>query len=145
MSDLTRIIERVAIVVDDLSSTIEFYKNFLGFKLEKQYCNQEMGIRAAVLVRKTSRVELFEYNSEQIQVVKKSLSKKQLRKSSLGRGLRKITFKAGPLQKTGLKLSKQVMSKPKKNVKAFQDPNGFILEEIFEKKQKKVKLQRNRN
>lgn len=145
MPDLTRIIERVAIVVDDLASTIEFYKNYLGFQLEKQYCNQEMGIRAAVMVRKTSRIELFEYDSEQIQTVQKSLSKKQLRNASLEKGLRKITFRTGPLQKTRLKNSKTPVNQTKKSLKSFQDPNGFILEEISDKKQKKSKLQKNRN
>lgn len=146
MSNLPGIIERIAIVVDDLSSTIEFYRNYLGFALEKQYCNQELGIRAAVLVRRTSRIELFEYSSDEEFGLKISSSKKRiLRNRSIEKGIRKITFRSGPLQKARVKSKNIPKAKKMSANRVFQDPNGFILEEISEKKSPRPKSLKNKN
>lgn len=144
MPNLPAIIERIAIVVDDLSSTIEFYKTYLGFSVEKQYCNQELGIKAAVLVRKTSRIELFEYSNDEDFATHNSVRKRKIKKASKEIGIRKIIFRAGNLQKTRVK-EKSTSSNKKASPKIFQDPNGFILEEISEKKSVKNKSDKNRN
>lgn len=144
MQNFPAIIERIAIVVDDLSSTIDFYKTYLGFTLEKQYCNQELGIKAAVLVRKSSRIELFEYSNDDDFAPLKPERKRKIKRASREIGIQKIIFRAGNLQKTKVKL-KPTGAQKKVSPKIFQDPNGYILEEISEKKSVKNKSDKNRN
>lgn len=142
MPNLIGIIERVAIVVDDLSSTIEFYKKYLGFEIEKQFHNHELGIKAAILVRKNSRIELFEYSKDTRETeVKRVVKRSKLKKVSFEKGIHKITFRSGTLQTPRTKRRTINALPSKNNMNVFYDPNGFILEEISDRKSKRIKSQ----
>lgn len=131
-------IDHVAIVVENLRRTVRFYEKFFGFKIEREFGNKELGVRAIVLKRKGSRLELFEYRSDKPQYAKRrsEVHGAKVPKNYFEPGIRHIAFRTrkfkgavGTLQRMGL----NPWIKPKKgysgdSITFVQDPNGILLE-----------------
>lgn len=131
-------IDHIAIVVANLKKTISFYKKYLGFEVERSFGNQDLGVKAVVLKRKSSRIELFEYSGAKATYAKRirQVHGAKVPKEYFEPGIRHIAFRTSKfdgavksLQKRGLK----AWVKPKKgysgdSITFFQDPNGILLE-----------------
>ena len=131
-------IDHVAIVVDDLKKTVSFYEKILGFKLERQFGNPELGVQAIVLKRGSSRIELFEYRNEKPTFAKRrrEVHGARVKKSYFEPGIRHIAFRTDQFEKAVTGLKKNGINpwiRPKKgysgdSITFFQDPNGILLE-----------------
>ena len=145
-------IDHVAIVVDSMKKTVNFYEKYLGFKIEREFGNKELGVRAIVLKRKNSRLELFEYKDSKPQYAKRicKVHGAKVPKSYFQPGIRHIAFRTGrfhsavsALKESGIK----PWIKPKTgysgdSITFFQDPNGILLEVVSplgRRKKKSVK------
>lgn len=131
-------IDHIAIVVASMKDSISFYKKYLGFKVERSFGNKELGVKAVVLKRKSSRIELFEYSS-----AKKTYAKRicevhgaKVPKEYFEPGIRHIAFRTSQFDSAVKNLKKRGLKawiKPKKgysgdSITFFQDPNGILLE-----------------
>lgn len=131
-------IDHVAIVVDDMKKSVRFYERFLGFKIEREFGNPELGVRAIVLKRKSSRLELFEYRSDKPQFAKRrsEVHGAKVPKNYFEPGIRHIAFRTSAFDgavKNLTTLGLKPWIKPKKgysgdSITFFQDPNGILLE-----------------
>lgn len=142
-------IDHIAIVVKNMKQTISFYKRNLGFQIEREFGNKELGIRAIVLKRKNSRIELFEYKNSKPGYAKniRMLHGNKVSKSYFEPGIKHIAFRTlkfnlavSGLKKNGIK----PWIKPKKgysgdSITFFQDPNGILLEVVSPLGRKKKK------
>src|SRR5687768_11199083 len=88
-------IDHVAIVVADLAKTVRFYKKYFGFAIEREFGNPELGVRAVVLKRKGSRLELFEYRNDKPQFAKRrsEVHGARVPKQYFEPGIRHIAFR----------------------------------------------------
>jgi len=131
-------IDHVAIVVANMKKSIHFYRKYFGFEVERSFGNKDLGVKATVLKRKTSRIELFEYSAAKPSYAKRirEIHGVKVSPEYFEPGLRHIAFRTNTfnnavkdLQKRGLK----ARIKPKKgysgdSITFFQDPNGILLE-----------------
>ena len=131
-------IDHIAIVVANMKQTINFYRQKLGFSVERRFGNPELGVKAVVLKRGTSRIELFEYDDK-----KPDYAKRQCRihgikvpRTYFEPGLRHIAFRThrfgGAVQELQRKGLAPVI-KPKTgysgdSITFFRDPNGILHE-----------------
>ncbi|MGZ3650211.1 MAG: VOC family protein [Bdellovibrionota bacterium] len=131
-------IDHVAIVVESMKRTIAFYTRNLGFKVERKFGNAALGVKAVVLKRGKSRIELFEYSD------KKPAYAKRIRRvhgakvpaAYFNPGIRHIAFRTNHFDGAVKELTKKGLSpviKPKTgysgdSITFFQDPNGIMLE-----------------
>lgn len=133
-------IDHVAIVVDNLRKTINFYKKYLGFKIEREFGNKELGVKAVVLKNKNSRIELFEYSDAKPQYAKniRQIHGAKVPKSYFEPGIRHIAFRTRSFDKAVNDMKKNGIKpwiKPKSgysgdSITFFQDPNGILLEVV---------------
>ncbi|MCO5142354.1 MAG: VOC family protein [Oligoflexia bacterium] len=133
-------IDHVAIVVKNLKKTISFYENYLGFKIEREFGNKELGVRAVVLKRKSSRIELFEYKNSKPTYAKNicQVHGAKVPKSYFEPGIKHIAFRTSKFDSAVEKMKKAGIKpwiKPKKgysgdSITFFQDPNGILLEVV---------------
>lgn len=145
-------IDHIAIVVKNMRATISFYQKNLGFFIEREFGNKELGIRAVVLKRKTSRIELFEYKSSKATYAKNicMLHGNKVPKSYFEPGIKHIAFRTAKFNRAVAGLQKRGLKpwiKPKTgysgdSITFFQDPSGILLEIVSPlgrklKKQKK--------
>lgn len=131
-------IDHVAIVVDDLSRTISFYRRKLGFAVERRFGNRALGVRAVVLKRGTSRIELFEYRDDKPTYAKRirEIHGMKVPKHYFEPGLRHIAFRTNRFEGAVKLLRKKGLApviKPKTgysgdSITFFEDPNGIMLE-----------------
>lgn len=131
-------IDHVAIVVLDMRSTIEFYRRKLGFRVERRFGNPDLGVRAVVMKRGTSRIELFEYRGDKATYAKRirRVHGMKVPRSYFEPGIRHIAFRTrkfrGAVRELGRKGVAPVIQ-PKKgysgdSITFFADPNGVMLE-----------------
>jgi catechol 2,3-dioxygenase-like lactoylglutathione lyase family enzyme len=142
-------IDHVAIVVKNMAQSIRFYSKHLGFAVEREFGNKELGIRAVVLKRKRSRIELFEYKSNKPGYAKniRRLHGAKVDKSYFEPGLKHIAFRTDKFRSVVASLEKSGVKpwiKPKKgysgdSITFFQDPNGILLEMVSPLGRKKKK------
>lgn len=133
-------IDHIAIVVKSLKQSVDFYKKYLGFKVEREFGNKELGIRAVVLKRKSSRIELFEYKNHKATYAKRrcEVHGAKVPKNYFEPGIRHIAFRTGKFEQAVLGLKKNGLKpwiKPKTgysgdSITFFQDPNGILLEVV---------------
>lgn len=131
-------IDHVAIVVENMPRTISWYQRKLGFKVERRFGNPELGVRAVVLKRGTSRIELFEYSDRSASFAKRKLEIHGMKvpRSYFEPGIRHIAFRTqsfGRAVKTLRQKGVDPVIKPKKgysgdSITFFRDPNGVMLE-----------------
>ncbi len=133
-------LDHVAIVVKDMAESVAFYEGHLGFRIEREFGNEELGIRAIVLKRGASRLELFEYRDDQPTFAKNicEVHGGKVPKSYFEPGIRHIAFRTDKfnaaveeLQQAGV----EPWIKPKKgysgdSITFFHDPNGILLEVV---------------
>jgi catechol 2,3-dioxygenase-like lactoylglutathione lyase family enzyme len=131
-------IDHVAIVVENLRQTVRFYEKYFGFKIEREFGNAALGVRAIVLKRKGSRLELFEYKNAKPTYAKRlsEVHGAKVPRNYFEPGIRHIAFRTrqfkgalNALQEMGL----NPWIKPKKGysgdaITFVQDPNGILLE-----------------
>ena len=133
-------IDHVAIVVTDLKKSVHFYERFLGFKIERQFGNKELGIKAIVLKRKSSRLELFHYRDDKPQYAKCMgiLHGAKINKDYFTPGIRHIAFRTKSFNKVVAGFKNKGIEpwiKPKTgysgdSITFIQDPNGILLEVV---------------
>jgi glyoxylase I family protein len=131
-------IDHVAIVVSDMRKTIRFYERCFGFAVERKFGNRELGVRAVVLKKGNSRIELFEYKDDKPQYAKRirQVHGAKVDKSYFDPGIRHIAFRTRQFDGAVAELRKLGMDpwiKPKKgysgdSITFIQDPNGILLE-----------------
>jgi len=131
-------IDHIAIVVKNLRATISFYKKHLGFEIEREFGNKELGIRAVVLKRKSSRIELFEYKNTKPHYAKNicEVHGAKVPKEYFNPGIRHIAFRTKKFSGAVRQLKEHGLNpwiKPKTgysgdSITFFQDPNGILLE-----------------
>lgn len=133
-------IDHVAIVVENMASTISFYKKCFGFRVERQFGNPSLGVKAVVLKKGHSRIELFHYRDDKPQFAKniRQIHGATVPKAYFNPGIRHIAFRTRQfdgavehLRKKGLK----PWIKPKTgysgdSITFFEDPNGIMLEVV---------------
>ncbi len=142
-------IDHVAIVVENLRQTVKFYERYFGFKIERQFGNTELGVKAIVLKRKGSRLELFEYRNDKPGFAKRrsEVHGAKVPRSYFEPGIRHIAFRTRKFK--GAVKTLQVMGlnpwiKPKKgysgdSITFVQDPNGILLEIVSPIRKRGVK------
>jgi catechol 2,3-dioxygenase-like lactoylglutathione lyase family enzyme len=145
-------IDHVAIVVANMKKSVAFYERYLGFKIEREFGNPELGVRAIVLKRKSSRLELFEYSNKKPQYAKRrsEVHGAKVPKNYFEPGIRHIAFRTSAFtgavdSLTSLGLKPWI--KPKKgysgdSITFFQDPNGILLEIVSPLGRKKSKAKK---
>lgn len=131
-------IDHVAIVVADMKKTVRFYEKFLGFRVERKFGNKDLGVRAIVLKRKSSRIELFEYSDEKPQYAKRrcEVHGAKVPRSYFEPGIRHIAFRTNKFRGAVDSLIENGIEpwiKPKRgysgdSITFFEDPNGILLE-----------------
>ncbi len=131
-------IDHVAIVVASMKQSIAFYERNLGFKIERKFGNAELGVKAVVLKRGTSRIELFEYSNAKPAYAKRirEIHGAKVPKNYFDPGIRHIAFRTNRFASAVKVLQKKGLSpviKPKTgysgdSITFFQDPNGIMLE-----------------
>jgi catechol 2,3-dioxygenase-like lactoylglutathione lyase family enzyme len=133
-------IDHVAIVVENMKRTVAFYRSKLGFRVERKFGNASLGVRAVVLKRGTSRIELFEYSAAKPGYAKRirEIHGMKVPKHYFEPGLRHIAFRTSRfdgavrvLRSRGI----EPVIKPKKgysgdSITFFEDPNGIMLEVV---------------
>ncbi|MGZ3710345.1 MAG: VOC family protein [Bdellovibrionota bacterium] len=145
-------IDHVAIVVENLRRTIHFYEKYFGFKIEREFGNRELGVRAVVLKRKGSRLELFEYRNDKPTFAKRirEVHGAKVPKQYFEPGIRHIAFRTRKFK--GAVSTLQTMGlnpwiKPKKgysgdSITFVQDPNGILLEIVSPLRKAKPKARK---
>lgn len=133
-------IDHVAIVVESMASTIAFYRRKLGFAVERRFGNPELGVKAVVLKRGTSRIELFEYSDAKPTYAKRIRRVHGIKvpKRYFEPGLRHIAFRTSRFDGAVKALRRRGLApviKPKTgysgdSITFFEDPNGIMLELI---------------
>jgi catechol 2,3-dioxygenase-like lactoylglutathione lyase family enzyme len=131
-------IDHVAIVVHNLRNTIDFYRRKLGFTVERRFGNPELGVKAVVLKRGSSRIELFEYSDAKPTYAKRLrlVHGMPVPKSYFEPGLRHIAFRTSRFEGAVKVLRAKGLSpviQPKTgysgdSITFFEDPNGIMLE-----------------
>jgi catechol 2,3-dioxygenase-like lactoylglutathione lyase family enzyme len=131
-------IDHVALVVADLRRTIDFYRRKLGFRVERRFGHKGLGVRAVVLKRGTSRIELFEYRDDKPGHAKRKREIHGIKvpRSYFEPGLRHIAFRTTGFDGAVRSLRRRGLSpviQPKKgysgdSITFFSDPNGVLLE-----------------
>lgn len=139
--------DHIAIVVADLAKTMRFYKNYFGFAVERKFGNPELGVRAVVMKRKGSRIELFEYRDDKPTYAKRlrEVHGAKVPKEYFQPGIRHIAFRTKKFKSAVSTLSGmglQPWIKPKKgysgdSITFVQDPNGILLEIVSPLRKKK--------
>ncbi|MGE3261642.1 MAG: VOC family protein [Bacteriovoracia bacterium] len=142
-------IDHVAIVVKNLRQTVRFYEKYFGFKIEREFGNRELGVRAIVLKRKGSRLELFEYRSDKPTFAKRlsQVHGAKVPRSYFEPGIRHIAFRTRKFKGAVSSLQKMGLNpwiKPKKgysgdSITFVQDPNGILLEIVSPLRKTKAK------
>lgn len=142
-------IDHIAIVVADMRQTIHFYSRHLGFKIERSFGNKALGVKAVVLKRKSSRIELFEYSDKRPGYAKniREVHGAKVPASYFEPGIRHIAFRTGAFNRAVNSLRLGGLSpwiKPKKgysgdSITFFQDPNGILLEVVSPLGRKKTR------
>lgn len=131
-------IDHVAIVVANMRASVHFYEKYFGFRVERKFGNPELGVRAIVMKRKGSRLELFEYRDDKPGFAKRrrEVHGAKVPASYFQPGIRHIAFRTkkfrgavANLRAMGL----QPWIKPKQgysgdSITFVQDPNGILLE-----------------
>lgn len=133
-------LDHVAIVVKDMAESVAFYEGHLGFRTEREFGNDDLGIRAVVLKRGHSRLELFEYRDDQPQFAKNicEVHGGKVPKSYFEPGIRHIAFRTEEFDSAVSELHRAGVEpwiKPKKgysgdSITFFHDPNGILLEVV---------------
>lgn len=133
-------IDHVAIIVEDMRESIAFYKRCFGFKVEREFGNTELGIRATVLKKGDSRIELFHYRDDKPGYAKniRRLHGAKVPRSYFEPGIRHIAFRTRQFNGAVDHLRKQGLNpwiKPKTgysgdSITFFEDPNGIMLEVV---------------
>lgn len=131
-------IDHVAIVVENLRRTVQFYEKYFGFKIEREFGNRALGVRAVVLKRKGSRLELFEYRNDKPEYAKRraEVHGAKVSRQYFEPGIRHIAFRTRKFKGavSGLRaMGLDPWIKPKKgysgdSITFVQDPNGILLE-----------------
>ena len=142
-------IDHVAIVVSNMKESIRFYKKFLGFAVERSFGNKELGVKAVVLKRKSSRIELFEYSNKKANYAKRirEVHGAKVPREYFEPGIRHIAFRTDKFDGAVKSLKSRGLKpwiKPKKgysgdSITFFQDPNGILLEVVSPLGRKKRK------
>lgn len=133
-------IDHVAIVVNNMSRTISFYKKCFGFKVERKFGNIALGVKAVVLKKGDSRIELFHYRDDKPGFAKniRQIHGARVPKSYFNPGIRHIAFRTRQFDTAVKHLRKKGLSpwiKPKTgysgdSITFFEDPNGIMLEVV---------------
>jgi|GEM_PF-727366 len=133
-------IDHIAIIVEDMARTISFYKKCFGFAVERKFGNSELGIKAVVLKKGHSRIELFHYRDDKPQFAKNILQVhgSAVPESYFTPGIRHIAFRTRQFDGAVNFLRKKGVNpwiKPKTgysgdSITFFSDPNGIMLEVV---------------
>jgi len=133
-------IDHVAIVVDSLTQTIKFYKKCFGFAVEREFGNAALGVRAVVMKKGDSRIELFHYRGDKPQFAKniRKIHGASVPESYFSPGIRHIAFRTRNFEGAVNHLKKKGLDpwiKPKTgysgdSITFFADPNGIMLEVV---------------
>ena len=142
-------IDHVAIVVADLAKTMRFYQKYFDFKVERTFGNEELGVKAVVLKRKGSRLELFEYRNDRPHFAKRrrEVHGAKVPKQYFEPGIRHIAFRTKKFRGAVDTLTQMGLNpwiKPKKgysgdSITFIQDPNGILLEIVSPLRKPKAK------
>ncbi|PIR03968.1 MAG: hypothetical protein COV59_02175 [Candidatus Magasanikbacteria bacterium CG11_big_fil_rev_8_21_14_0_20_39_34] len=124
-------IHHVAVTVNDLKESVDFYTQILGFEIARQFAREDMGAYAAFVKLEDFKIELWQFQDTKEDA------------NSLGDikviGIRHIAFEVENLEETIQELSKKGLkfTKPKLGASGHHysfssDPNGVALE-FYEK------------
>ncbi len=124
-------VHHIAITVNNLKESIDFWTQILGFKVVKKFSREDMGARAVFIELNGFQIELWEF-----QDMKENFNSLDDIKV---RGIRHIAFEVDNLQKIiskltakGLKFSEPRLGASGHYYSFTKDPNGVALE-FYEK------------
>lgn len=133
-------IDHVAIIVENMSRSVSFYKKCFGFEVERKFGNTELGIRAVVMKHGDSRIELFHYRDDKPGHAKNIgvLHGAKVPKSYFEPGIRHIAFRTRQFDGAVSFLRTKGLDpwiRPKTgysgdSITFFEDPNGVMLEVV---------------
>lgn len=131
-------IDHIAIVVKSMRESVRFYQRHFGFAVEREFGNKELGVRALVLKKNQSRIELFEYSAAKPTYAKRirQVHGAKVPAAYFEPGIRHIAFRTRQFSKAVEDLKKRGLEpwiKPKTgysgdSITFIQDPNGILLE-----------------
>ena len=124
-------LHHIAITVNNLKQSIDFYTSILGFSIVKQFERKDLNGKAAFIELNDCKLELWEFKD--MKENKDSLVDLKIR------GIRHIAFEVDNLSKTiiqlkakGIECSKPKLGASGHNYSFITDPNGIALE-LYEK------------
>ncbi len=120
-------VHHVAITINNLKESVEFYTQILDFKIEKEFERKDMNAYATFLKLNDFQIELWEFQDMKNNI--NSLDDIKVR------GIRHIAFEVDNLEKTISNLSKKGLNFSNSQLGASghyysftTDPNGIALE-----------------
>ena len=124
-------VHHIAITINNLEESVNFYTNILGFELVKKFERKDVGAKAVFIKLENFQIELWQF--EDIKENSNPLNDIKVR------GIRHIAFEVDNLKETISKLKNKGLefSEPKLGASGHyysftEDPNGVALE-FYEK------------
>jgi len=124
-------VHHIAITVNNLEESVNFYTQVLGFEIAKKFSRKDMGAYATFVKLDDFQIELWQFQN-----MKKNFNSLNDIKV---RGIRHIAFEVDNLKETiskladkGLEFSEPKLGASEHNYSFTTDPNGVALE-FYEK------------